>query len=140
MFKKVKVNSRESYLASISKEHKEDFISLDKFIQKAVPKLQPYFAYNMLGYGSFSAKNYKKEIIDWPTVALADQKNYMSLYICSVENGNYIAENYKQELGNVIVGKTCIRFKKISDFKLTTLKKVLQKAQKSPGLTGLNTH
>jgi hypothetical protein len=94
----------------------------------------------MLGYGNFKYKNYKGEVIDWPTVALANQKNYISLYVCAVDNGQYIAEMYKDKLGKVSVGKSCIRFKKIEDLNLETLKKVIKLAEKSPGLIGVGAH
>lgn len=140
MFKKVKANSVESYLASVPKERKEDILFLHKFIQKAAPKLKPHFSYNMLGYGSFPYLNNKKELKEWHTVGLANQKNYTSVYVCSVENGKYIAEKYKKELGKVSVGKSCIRFKKLEDLNLPALKKVLQLAQKYPGLQGVGAH
>jgi hypothetical protein len=60
----------------------------------------------------------------------------MSLYICSIDNGKYLAEKYKNELGKVSVGKSCVRFKKIDDLNLQTLKKVIKPAEKSPGLVG----
>lgn len=104
------------------------------FIKKAAPSLKPHFASNMLGYGSFPYRNYKKEMIEWPVVALASQKNYISIYICAVENGEYIAERYKDDLGTVSVGKSCIRFKKLEDLNLPVLKKVIRLAAKKPGL------
>ena len=104
------------------------------------PSLKPHFAYNMPGYGSFKYKNYKNEIIDWPTVGLASQKNYISLYICTVQNGEYVAEKHKNELGRVSVGKSCIRFKKIDDLNLKALEKIIKIAEKSPGLQGIGAH
>jgi|GEM_PF-2988381 len=73
----------------------------------------------------------------WPVISLANQKNYVSLYVCAVENGQYISEKNKQELGKVSVGKSCIRFKKTADVNLPALKKILLLAQKHPGLTGI---
>ena len=140
MFKKVKADSVESYLASIPDDRKEIIEMLHSFIQKTVPSLKPHFAYNMLGYGSFPYKNYKKEMIDWPVVALANQKNYVSLYVCAVDDGQYIAEKYKDQLGNVSIGKSCIRFKKKEDIHLDVLKKVLLHAAKNPGLVGAGEH
>lgn len=107
---------------------------LHKFIKKTASKLKSHFAYSMPGYGSFKYKNYKKEKIDWPIIALANQKNYISLYVCAVDKGRYIAEKYKKELGNVSVGKSCIRFKKIEDLNLIALGKVIKLAEKFPGL------
>ena len=57
----------------------------------------------------------------------------MSLYICAIDKDGYIAEKYKKELGNVSVGKSCIRFKKVEDLNLETLKKVILLAEKTPG-------
>lgn len=134
MFKPTKATSIKEYFDFIPKERRAPIKFLHTFIQKTVPKLKPIFAYNMLGYGTFKYKNYKKEIIDWPVISLASQKNYISVYVCSLEGGKYIAEKYKHELGKVSVGKSCIRFKKIDDLNLKTFKQVLRFAAKSPGL------
>jgi len=138
MFKEVKTHTVEEYLAAIPKERKDIINTLHTFIIKTAPKLKPHFAYNMLGYGSFPYKNYKKEMISWPVVSLANQKNYVSLYVCALENGKYLAEKYKKELGKVSVGKSCIRFKKLEDVNLPVLRKVIQAAAKNPGLVGAN--
>jgi hypothetical protein len=134
MFKPVGAKSVAEYLAAVPKERAKDVKFLHAFIQKAAPKLKSHFAYNMLGYGSFPYRNYKKQVISWPIVALASQKNYISIYVCAVENGKYIAEKNKTRLGKVSVGRSCIRFKKVEDVNLSTLKEVLHKAAKSPGL------
>lgn len=146
MFKSVKATTVKEYMASVQEKHKEAIAYLHAFIQKASPTLKPHLAYNMLGYGSFPYKNYKKESIQWPIVALASQKHYISVYVCALEDGKYLAEKYKKELsrparpngsghsGGVSVGKSCIRFKKLEDVHLPTLKKVIQQAAKHPGL------
>jgi uncharacterized protein YdhG (YjbR/CyaY superfamily) len=136
MFKPVKAKSVKEYFDMLSKERREPMEFLHKFIQKTAPKLKPNFLYNMPGYGSFKYKNYKKEVLDWPIIALASQKNYISLYVCAVDSGEYIAEKYKKELGRVSVGKSCIRFKKLEDLNLKTLEKVIKLAAKFPGLVG----
>lgn len=134
MFKKTKAKTVKEYLDAVPEDRKELINFLHDFIQKSAPKLKPHFAYNMLGYGSFPYKNYKKEDITWPVISLANQKNYVSIYVCSVDKGLYVAEMYKKELGKVSVGKSCIRFKKLEDIDLQTLKKVIQIAEKKPGL------
>lgn len=90
----------------------------------------------MLGYGTFKYLNNKKETLNWPVIALASQKNYISIYVCAVDKGEYIAEKHKKELGKVSVGKSCIRFKKVEDLNLKTLEKVIKLAATSPGLVG----
>lgn len=134
MFKPVKAKTVAEYIRAVPPERKELIQFLHEFIQKAVPKLKPHLAYNMLGYGSFPYVNYKKETVPWPVIALANQKQYVSVYVCALDAGQYIAEKYATELGKVSVGKSCIRFKKIEDVHLPMLKKVLQLAAKNPGL------
>ncbi len=136
MFKKTKATTVKEYVEALPKERREIIEFLHEFIQKISPKFKSYFAYNMLGYGSFPYKNYKKEMIEWPVIALANQKQYVSLYVCAVVNGAYVAEKHKKDLGKVSVGRSCIRFKKLSDLNLETLKKVLKAAEKNPGLVG----
>lgn len=135
MFKKVKANSIEEYISSIPTDRKEDILFLHNLIKNLTPNLKPHFAYNMLGYGSFKYKNNKtKQMLDWPVIGLANQKNYISLYVCATNNGKYIAEENKSRLGKVSVGKSCIRFKKLADVNLDELKKVIILASKNPGL------
>lgn len=137
MFKPVKAKTIEEYIAQLNPERKEVILFIHDFIRKNAPSLSPHFAANMLGYGSFRYRNYKKEIIDWPVVSLASQKNYVSIYVCAVADGQYLAEKYRDKLGTVDVGKSCIRFRKISDLNLETLADVIRTAEKIPGFGSL---
>ncbi len=137
MFKPTTSTSIKDYFDRLPEERKATLLYLHNFIQKTAPALKPIFAYNMPGYGTFNKyKNYKKEVVDWPIVALASQKYYMSIYICALENGHYLAEKHKGDLGKVSVGKSCIRFKKLADLNLDMLEKIIKQAAKSPGFGG----
>ena len=136
MFKPTKAKSIDEYIESLSPERREQIEALHALIQKTSPKLKPHFATNMLGYGKFPCRNHKKEIIEWPVIALASLKNYISLYVCAVEGGKWVAEKFKKDLGKVSVGNSCIRFKNISDLDLKTLKKLIKVAEKNPGVVG----
>ena len=140
MFKEVDAKSVEGYLANVPPERKPIIDFMHELIQKTVPDLETHFAYNMLGYGKFAYIDYKKREMEWPIIALANQKNYVSLYVCAIEDGEYIAEKHKDKLGKVSVGKSCIRFKKLEDLELDEIKKVLKLAAKSPGLVGASQH
>ena len=134
MFKAAKATTVKEYFDMLPPERREPMEFLHNFIQKAAPSLMPHFPYNMIGYGSFPYKNAKKEMAEWPVVALANQKNYISVYVCAIENGEYLAEKYKKELGKVSVGKSCIRLKKIEDLDLSAFAKLLKEAAKKPGV------
>jgi hypothetical protein len=136
MFAKNEAQSVEEYLLMVPEDRKKDVDFLHDFIQKAVPNLKPYFASNMIGYGSFYYLDSKKQKKDWPIIALANQKNYISIYVCTVIEDKFLAEKYKEELGKLSKGIGCIRFKKIEDINLETLKIVLKLAEKKPGVVG----
>ena len=136
MFKKNEAKSVEEYLLMVPVDRKEDIDFLHDFIQKAVPKLKPYFASNMIGYGSFYYLDSKKQKKVWPIISLANQKNYISIYVCTVIEDKSAAEKYKKDLGKLSKGVSCIRFKKIEEINLETLKIVLKIAEKKPGVSG----
>lgn len=137
MFKPVQAKSVSEYIGALELERKSQILFLDDLIKKTTPALKPHFAYNMLGYGSFKYLNYKKQEIDWPVIALASQKNYISVYVCALEGKEYIAEKYKDKLGKVSVGKSCIRFKDVKNLNIEELIKVIRKAAENPGIAQL---
>ena len=136
MFAKNEAKSVEEYLLMVPVDQKKDIDFLHDFIQKAVPMLKPYFASNMIGYGSFYYLDSKKHKRDWPIISLANQKNYISIYVCTVIEDKSAAEKYKKDLGKLSKGVSCIRFKKIEEINLETLKIVLKIAEKKPGVSG----
>jgi len=66
--------------------------------------------------------------VDWSLIALASQKNYISLYVYATKKGQYIAETYKDRLPKTSIGKSCIRFKNIENIDLKVIEKVLKEA------------
>jgi hypothetical protein len=136
MFAKNAATSIEEYLLMVPDNQKKDIDFLHDFIQKTVPGLKPYFASNMLGYGSFYYLDSKKQKKEWPIISLAYQKNYISIYVCTIIEDKATAERYKKEFGKLSKGVSCIRFKSIEEINIETLKTVLQLAEKKPGVVG----
>lgn len=126
----IQVSSREEYIDSAGSRQAE-VEKLDHLIQKELPNLEPLFftgmSGGMLGYGMrpYQTKS-MKEPGKWPLLALAVQKNHLSLYVCAISDGQYIAEKYQPELGKVSCGKSCIRFKKFEDLDQTGLRKMFK--------------
>lgn len=136
MFAKNAARSVKEYLLLVPDDRKEIIDFLHAFIQKAVPDLKPYFASNMIGYGTFYYLDSKKQKKEWPVISLANQKEHISIYVCTVIEDKAEAEKYRKELGKLSRGVSCIRFKKIEEINLETLKKVLKLAAKKPGVAG----
>jgi hypothetical protein len=136
MFAKNEANSVEEYLLLLPEERQKEINFLHDFIQKAVPKLKAHYASNMIGYGSFYYLDSKKQKKEWPIISLANQKNYISIYVCTIIENKAAIEKYKKDFGKLSKGVTCIRFKTIEEINLETLKQVLKLAEKNPGVVG----
>ena len=99
----------------------EELRRVDELIMAAAPgidrQLVPMGSTAMLGYGLMPYRpRSAKETTTWPLISLAAQKRHLSLYVCAVVEGEYIAEQRAERLGKVSCGKSCVRF--------TTLEKV----------------
>ena len=108
-----------AYLAVLADDRKKALTAVHRAIRKTDPGLKPGIHHGMIGYGigPYRTKSGRKG--EWFKVGLASNKNYMSLYICACDpQSGYIAENNKDRLGKVSVGKSCIRFKKLEDLDL----------------------
>lgn len=126
----IQATNREEYMNAVGPKQPE-LEKLDQMIRDELPDLKPLFftgmSGGMLGYGMrpYLSKS-MKEPGEWPLLALAAQKNYISLYVCAVVGGSYMAERYESQLGKVNCGKSCIRFKKIEDLNLEGLRNMFK--------------
>jgi hypothetical protein len=93
----------------------EELRRADELIMAAAPgidrQLFPTGSSAMLGYGLMPYKpRSAKEATMWPLIALAAQKRHLSVYVCAVVDGEYLAESRADRLGKVSCGKSCVRF------------------------------
>ena len=61
IFAENEAKSVEDYLLRVPEDRKKAIDFIHYFIQKTVPDLKPYFASNMIGYGSFQYLDSKKQ-------------------------------------------------------------------------------
>lgn len=130
MFKGSPAKTVDEYIALVPEERREIIQKVHGVITKAIPELKPHIVYGMIGYGTYHYKSKSGREGDWSLVLLANQKNYISVYVCAAENGTYIAESNKDRLGKVSVGKSCIRFTKLENINLDVLTELCKKAAK----------
>lgn len=124
----IEADSREEYFAALG-DREPELRELDAFIRQHAPDLPPVVSQTMgavLGYGEqpYQSKS-MKEPVDWPVVALAAQKRHISLYLCVLEDGEYVAEKHAAELGQVNCGKSCVRFTKANKINRDALARIL---------------
>lgn len=125
----IQASSRDEYFAACG-DREPEMRQLDALIRECAPELEPVLfggaSGTMLGYGMqpYQPKSAKVPG-EWPILALANQKRHMSLYVCAVIDGRYVAEIYGPTLGKVSVGKSCIRFTRLANLDLDGLRVML---------------
>lgn len=132
MFKPTDAKTPEEYIEKIEEPRKSDFIKIFELIKKTLPKDKPYIVSGMIGFRSYHYKPKSGREGDWPIIALASQKNYISVYVCGTKDGKYVAETHTKDFPKASIGKSCIRFKKSEDIDLKLLEKVIKEGLDSP--------
>jgi hypothetical protein len=84
----------------------------------------------MIGYGKMPYETKSGRKGDWCVLGLASQKNYISIYSCAMDDGEYLAEKYADRLGKASIGRSCIRYRKLEDIPWKALEQVLKESQK----------
>ncbi|HZB21467.1 MAG TPA: DUF1801 domain-containing protein [Blastococcus sp.] len=106
---------------------------VDEFVTAAAPgidrQLVPMGSSAMLGYGLMPYRpRSAKETTMWPLISLAAQKRHLSLYVSAVVDGEYLAEQRAERLGNVSCGRSCIRFTSLDEVDAAELSALVRDA------------
>ena len=104
-----KAASIKEYLESLASEDRVVIRKLDELVQSAAPAASGGMKYGMPVY------QLKDRMIGFNK-----QKNYFSFYADPA-----IVKRFKSELGNVEIGKSCIRFRRIEDVSLAALRTIV---------------
>lgn len=107
----------EKYLAEVPEERKGIMSGLHTMILRLYPKAQVDMQYKMPTYHFEEG---------W--VAIANQKNYVSLYTC----GYHHIVKFKQKYPAIKTGKGCINFKVKDPLPITDLEEVVKHAIEHP--------
>ena len=122
----LKVSTPAEYIAKLDEPRKSDVAALDKMIRKLAPKLKPFIHAGMLAYGPCHYKYASGREGDWFRIGLASNKNYISLYICATDGKCYVTEHFKKALPKASIGKSCVRFNRLSDLDEAALSKLIR--------------
>jgi hypothetical protein len=111
----------------------EELRRVDALVMAAAPgidrQLVPMGSGSMLGYGMMPYRPKSATgTTSWPLIALAAQKRHLSLYVCAVVDGAYLAESRAAELGKVSCGKSCIRFSSLDRVDTVALDRLVRDA------------
>jgi Domain of unknown function (DU1801) len=111
----------------------EELRRVDELVTAAAPgidrQLVPMGSSAMLGYGLMPYRpRSAKETTMWPLISLAAQKRHLSLYVCAVVDGEYLAEQRADRLGKASCGKSCIRFTSLDNLNVAELSALVRDA------------
>ena len=124
---KVQANSIEE-LFSKSGTLESDLRKIDALIVETAPQLiRRLFAgpsITMAGYGEMTWQNKSASGV-WPLISVAPQKGSISIYVAAEKDGVPLATIYKERLGKTNNGKTCIRFRRLSDVSIDELRRAI---------------
>ena len=127
-------------LATVPEDRRQDMTKLDAAIRETAPQLPTKLweqklwggtDQSIIGYGEVTSPRSSGKSAAWYLIGLALQKDYISLYINAVEDGRYLAEARKSDLGKVKVGKSVISFKKLDDLNLDVALDLVRRAATS---------
>ena len=129
------VKTPAEYIAAVDDKRRPDIAALDSLIREHAPDLEPVIANGMLGYGPFHYRYASGREGDSCRLAIANNKSAISLYCFAADADGYVAERYRERLPKADVGKSCVRFKRLSDLDQDALVELI----KDTATTGLAT-
>jgi len=121
-----KAKSHEEYIAQVEATRRGDVQRLHDLIREAAPDLEPTMEFGMMGYGKYHYKYASGRAGDWMKIGIANNKRYISLYCCSADDRGYVAERFRERLPKANIGKSCVRFKRLSDLDEETLRELIR--------------
>ena len=127
----LKVSTPAEYIAKLEDPRKAEVAALDALIRKTAPKLQPFIHIGVLAYGPCHYKYASGREGDWFRIGVASNKSYISIYICARDEKGYVPERYKKALPKANIGRSCVRFKRLSDLDQAALKKMIREGARA---------
>lgn len=126
-----KAKTHEEYIAEVEDKRREDIQALHDLVRRTVPELEPTMDFGLMGYGKFSYKYKSGKDAEWMKIGIANNKQYISLYCCGSDEQGYVPERYRERLPKAKIGKSCVRFKRLSDLDEQVLQELIRETSKA---------
>ena len=123
---KTNAKTHEQYIAEVEEARRADIQTLHDMVREEAPELEPTMEFGMLGYGKYHYKYKSGREGEWMKIGIANNKQYISLYSCAADEDGYVAERYRGRLPKANIGKSCVRFKRLSDLDEETLRELIR--------------
>lgn len=124
-------DSVEQYIQALPEDRREAITALRRVILDNLPAgYEEMMQYGMIGYSvplSRHPNTYNGQPLSY--VALASQKNYISLYLMGIysrpEQAEWFTETWQATGKKLNMGKSCVRFRKLDDVPLDLIGQVV---------------
>ena len=120
----------DAWLAELDDVRRPQLEELDARIRMVAPGLRRYVDRGFLSYGRYTYRSRSGRSGDWMCLAIASNKQYISLYA-----GPIGLERFVPRLPKASLGRGCIRFKRLSDIDLAVIEEVIRASAASDGQT-----
>ncbi len=110
----------DAWLAVLDDVRRPQLEELDARIRTIAPGLRRYVERGFLSYGRYSYRG-RSTSGEWMCLALASNKQYISLYAGPID-----LEPFVERLPKANLGRGCIRFKRVSDVDLDVIDDVIR--------------
>ena len=121
----------DAWLAGLDDVRRPQLEELDARIRKVAPGLRRYVDRGFLSYGRYTYRSGRSgRSGDWMCLALASNKQYISLYA-----GPIGLEPFASRLPKANLGRGCVRFKRLSDVDLEVIDEVIRASAATDGQT-----
>lgn len=123
---KSKAKTHAEYIAAVEEKRRPDIQRLHDLIRETAPELEPTMEFGFLGYGRYHYKYASGREGEWMRIGVANNKQYISMYFCAGDEHGYVAERYRKKLPKANIGKSCVRFKRLSDLDEEVLRELIR--------------
>lgn len=104
--------------------HQELMNYIDSLILELYPNIEKYLVLS----NTLSMIGYIKKKDGFPLLALASQKNFVSIYVASYKDGENIINKYRNEFNKNAMKSSCLSFSSVTQINVEVLKKIIQEA------------
>ncbi|MGV9365397.1 DUF1801 domain-containing protein [Amycolatopsis sp. NPDC003731] len=124
--------THEDYFAALPEPRQGELRALHALIRESAPHLEPTMEFGTPGYGRYQYRYASGREGAAATVSLASRKGGISLYVACLAGDRYLPELFAERLPKASVGKSCVRFKRLSDVDIEVLGELLRATAEHP--------
>jgi hypothetical protein len=118
----------QEYIDALGEPRRSDIATLDALIRRAAPDLERVANDRGLAYGPFHYRYATGREGEASLLGLASNKRYISLYVLCATEGRYLAETFADRLPKASIGKSCVRFPRLSAVDVAVLEELITRA------------